>query len=153
MGERRVHLLARRKSFGRSSSRQTRLLDGLRRHGGLFAGWRCRKIAGGMDHQWRARGGCLRHGRRALRRLCREQTVHQRNHRPVLFAPFYNDLSERAIASGTSFEDGTSVFRYDRGGMPVGAKLGPRSAALFRGQRVRRNAVAQTLKRVRHCRC
>jgi dimethylglycine dehydrogenase len=98
LGERRLHLLARWQPAGRPGARPAQLLGGLRGDGGLPAGRRRRQVAGRMDDRRRAGGRHLRHGHRALRRVCLEPRIYPPDHRPVLFAPLRDVLPERTAS-------------------------------------------------------
>ncbi len=109
MGQRRLHLLARRQSARRTHPRHPELLARLRRHGGLPAGRRRRQDARRVDDPRRDRGRCLLHGHRPLRQLRLQQGVHPADDRPVLLPPLRHDLSERAALGGSSLEDGAGL--------------------------------------------
>jgi dimethylglycine dehydrogenase len=51
--------------------------------------------------------------------LGREQAIHQGDHRPVLFPPLRDDLSERAAARGRPLKMAPRMT-HDRGGLPLG---------------------------------
>jgi dimethylglycine dehydrogenase len=64
------------------------------------------------------------HGRGPLRPWAENKRVHPPDHRPVLFPPLRDDLSERAAAGGTAAEDGAGLFRDDGRRLPWGAVWG-----------------------------
>ena len=66
-GERPVHLRSGWQSAARPGARADQLLGGLRRHGRLQPGRRCRTGTGALDGRWRSRRRHLGHGRGALR--------------------------------------------------------------------------------------
>ena len=105
MGQRRLHLLARRQSARRPDRGQARLLARLRRHGRVSAGRRRRQVARGIDDPWRGVDRRLRPRHRPLRRLRVQSRIHQTDDRRVLRPPFRDDLSQRAIARRPPAQD------------------------------------------------
>jgi dimethylglycine dehydrogenase len=124
LGQRRLHLLARRQPAGRAGAGQARLLVGLRGDGGLPAGRRRGQDAGRMDDPRRARGRRLgmdvaRYGDWAENREYIRQTTGQFYSRrfvmtypneqlpagrPLKMAPAYSAMTEAGCQWGQSWD-------------------------------------------------
>ena len=150
MGQRRLHLLARRQSARRPDRGKARLLARLRRHGGVSAGRRRRQVAGGIDDPRRGVDRRLWPRHRPLRPPRLQSRIHQADDRRVLRPPFRDDLSQRAIAGRPAAQDDAGLRRDDRRGLSLGQFLGTRGPSLFRAARLRRETDAQAVERLRH---
>ena len=150
LGERRLHLHARRQPAGRSGARPARLLACLRGDGGLPAGRRRRQVARRVDDQWRTGLRHLRNGRRPLRRFRIQSRIHPPDDGPVLFPPFRDDLSERAALGRPSLEEVARLRRDGKERCALGRELGAGGADLFRALGFHRSAHAEALQRLRH---
>ncbi len=132
VGQRRLHLHARRQSAGRPGAGPQELLGRLRLHGRLLARRRHRPHALQLDDPWRSGRRHLRHGRRALRRLRVERCVSEGDDRPVLRAALRHLLSQRGAARRPAAQDLALLRRLEGRGCGLWRHLGHGDAAIFR---------------------
>ena len=100
-GQRPVHLRSGWQSAARPGARARQLLGGVRRHGRLQPGRRCRAGAGALDGRWRSRRRHLGHGRGALRRLG-HACLHQCQGARELFPALSHPVSKRGAGRGAA---------------------------------------------------
>ncbi len=135
VGQRRVHVHARRQSAGRPGAGLAQFLGRVRLHGRILAGRRNRQGAVGLDRRGRPGHRHLRHGRRPLRQVRSRRPLPARHHGAVLRAAFRHRLSQRRVAGGPAPEDDAELRGAAGARRALRRGLGHGVTAVFRDRR------------------